>query len=63
MTNADRDRLRRKQDTLIDLALHRGTDLALRVAAHEKAPTLRQLETMVWPEWEQSIDRCIKQLA
>ena len=61
---ATRDRLRAKQDTLLQLALGRGESFSdgMRIASHPGAPTLGQLRPFIHPDWELEIDAAIRYL-
>jgi len=63
MTNADRDRIRNKQNQLLDIALDKGIDMQLQIdGQYAGSPMLCQLVDSIWPEWEASIDRAIRHL-
>ena len=60
LTMADRNRLRKKQNRLIRLARLQAQPFGLRISDHPGSPTLEQLETLIFPEWEGDIDRAIE---
>ena len=61
MTEADRDRIRAKQDKLIALAINQNIDLELQISAnHPGSPKLNQLIPCIHPEWESVIDWAIR---
>jgi hypothetical protein len=64
MSDNDRARLREKQDRLLDLAARMGMALDLQISADAPgSPTLRDLATYVFQEWEYAIDSAIEYLS
>jgi hypothetical protein len=63
MSDQDRDRIRAKQDRLIDLAIAKHIHLDLQISGeYAGAPTIRNLINVLWPDWESVIDSAITYL-
>ncbi len=61
MNNQDRDRIRAKQDRLLELSAKVPRDY--RIAADcPGSPTLLQIASTLYPEWETMIDQSILDL-
>ena len=61
MSDWERDRLREKQDRLLELC--EGMNPHLRISFHcPGSPTLAELETYLYPEWEDVVDAQIRRL-
>jgi len=62
MTDKDRDRIRAKQDRLLELAENRYPDHFQISAMDAGSPTISQLRTGLHPSWESTIDNAIREL-
>jgi len=59
----DRDKLRERQDRLINLVEKFGLCTDLRISAEDAgSPTVKELRTFLYPKWLSVIDRQIRWL-
>jgi hypothetical protein len=58
MTDVERKRLRRKQDTLISLVKPESHHLHLTTERH--SPTIEDLKHAIYPKWEGAVDGAIE---
>jgi hypothetical protein len=61
MTRQDRDRVRAKQDRLLELSAKVPRDYRI-AAGYPGSPTLLQIASTLYPEWETVIDQAILDL-
>ena len=60
LSDDDRDRIRNKQDQLLTLIGDSSDDLQLS-AEYPGSPTVGELRSYLYPEWESLIDRLIEE--
>ena len=61
MKDSNRDKLRKKQDKLLDLAHMLGIDTQLQIDSnYAGSPKLCDLVNCIHPDWEKSIDYAIR---
>ena len=60
----ERDKIRKDQDTLIELCQERGIDLDLQLSyEYPGSPTIRELIAYIQPEWHYLVKRQIAYLS
>lgn len=63
MSNTQRESIRTKQDRIIELAEAQKLPFDVPISELQGgAPCVRQLESCIWPEYEPSIDSCLRHL-
>jgi len=64
MNENDRNRIRAKQDRIIELAAAKGLAFDLRIATrYAGSPTLQELRHTLWPKFEPALDSALAYLA
>ena len=58
----ERTRIRKLQDKLLTLAARRGYGDSVHITDHAGAPTLGQLRSFIYPQWESEIKASIRDM-
>jgi hypothetical protein len=62
-TQSDRERMREKQDRLLEITRRHGYPSTTHLTEDSISPTMYELAMYVYPHWEGDVDRLLREFA